>query len=102
MQMFSLFAVSAAMLAAVGALAAHKPYVRQKLRSPKLWFGIATAAILASFVSGLISDTRGSGTGWQTSFGWPKPWLGRWLKIWVSSSFLRHYDETQILLKSQP
>jgi hypothetical protein len=24
------------------------------------------------------------------------------LRIWVSSSFLRHYDETQILLKSQP
>ncbi|TAN31349.1 type VI secretion protein, partial [bacterium] len=23
-------------------------------------------------------------------------------RIWVSSSFLRHYDETQILLKSQP
>src|SRR3546814_14423559 len=28
---------------------------------------------------------------------------GFWrLRIWVSSSFLRHYDETQILLKSQP
>ena len=24
------------------------------------------------------------------------------MRIWVSSSFLRHYDETQILLKSQP
>jgi hypothetical protein len=24
------------------------------------------------------------------------------LRIWVSSPFLRHYDETQILLKSQP
>src|SRR3546814_19586928 len=28
---------------------------------------------------------------------------GFWrLRIWVSSSFLRHYDETHILLKSQP
>ncbi|RJK97280.1 type VI secretion protein, partial [Paracoccus siganidrum] len=23
-------------------------------------------------------------------------------RIWASSSFLRHYDEAQILLKSQP
>jgi len=24
------------------------------------------------------------------------------MRVWVSSSFLRHYDETQTLLKSQP
>ncbi|MBA4306829.1 MAG: hypothetical protein C0429_08840 [Sphingopyxis sp.] len=32
-----------------------------------------------------------------------EPWAAIFLRrIWASSSFLRHYDEAQILLKSQP
>lgn len=66
----------AALILAGIAAAAVRP-LRSGLVRPMLWILMIAAA--ASGISALVSSRRHSGTGFTTSFGWPKPFYFRYL-----------------------
>jgi hypothetical protein len=76
--MFDLISAFVAALLLVAAGSASRPAIRSSLNRPRLWISIAAAASALSLASALHSTRRQSGTGLQISFGWPKPWSGRW------------------------
>ena len=86
MQMFDLISTFAAALLLVAAGSASRPAIRNSLNRLRLWISIAAAASALSLASALHSTRRNAGTGWETSFGWPKSWYGRWQSFEDDSS----------------
>jgi hypothetical protein len=78
MLMFDLVLIFTLALLLVAAVSAWRPAIRSSLIRPRFWIGIGAAAVILSLTSVIHSTRMHSGTGWRTSFGWPKPWYGRW------------------------
>jgi hypothetical protein len=53
--------------------------LRRSLTRPATWLALIGVAGAASAASAFVAGTRRAGTGFTTSFGWPKPFYFRYL-----------------------
>jgi hypothetical protein len=53
--------------------------LRRSLTRPGAWLALIGVAGTASAASAYVAGTRRAGTGFTTSFGWPKPFYFRYL-----------------------
>jgi hypothetical protein len=59
--------------------AARMGRLRGDVRRARFWLLLSTLAATISAASALVSSTRHAGTGFTTSYGWPKPYYFRYL-----------------------
>jgi hypothetical protein len=85
--------LAAVVISAVGA--AFIESLKSDLLRPNFWLVLLPLAALTSAISILVASTRHAGTGFTTSYGWPKPFYFRYLTEageqssgWQSTYFL--------------
>ena len=79
MAMFEALAIFLVSLAAAGMAATINEPVRCGVSRPLFWVALGGAAAFASALSVVVASSRRAGTGFTTSYGWPKPFYFRYL-----------------------
>ena len=79
MPMYQTIAIFVAAVLFVGITAKFENRLRGDLLRPMLWLLLAATGGVISAVSALVDKTRHAGTGFTTSYGWPKPFYFRYL-----------------------
>jgi hypothetical protein len=79
MPMFEAIGMFAVILLVAVVRAAFQPPLARQMRRPTFWLSLFAVSTALSAASGLAAATRHSGTGFTTSYGWPKPFYFRFL-----------------------
>ena len=79
MPMYQTIAIFVLSLLLTAISAAFVQRLRNSLMRSSTWLTLLTLAGAASAASALVGSTRRAGTGFTTSFGWPKPFYFRYL-----------------------
>ena len=79
MPMYQTIAIFILSLLLTGLVAAFVQPLRDSLMRSSAWLTLLAVAGAASAASASIVSTRRAGTGFTTSFGWPKPFYFRYL-----------------------
>jgi hypothetical protein len=77
--MFQAVAIFLVTLILTAAAAVYVERLRTDLLRPIFWLILIAVAGMASAASAIVANTRHAGTGFTTSYGWPKPFYFHYL-----------------------